>query len=309
MTAPFAGQFLSISAPSRQWVTDTGAIDWALHEKAYRAAEGLGFSLRLFPSTLAEVARFAGDDALRALDWVYAQEEGALYMALRGGYGASRLLAQLTDQDWERVAASRVPQVGYSDYTAINLAVLAKTGRETWQGPTLRDLIDIDPLTLTGLQHVLGLAPWRVRFTGEKSPQARTTTGTLWGGNLTVLLSLLGTPWWPQVDGGILFLEDIGETAYQIDRALSQLAYAGVLSRQRLVILGDFKGADRATKWDGDFSFECVKAHLTEMGIPFVTGLPFGHLHRKVSLPVGRVVTVTVDEAEKGATITMEDAK
>lgn len=291
----FRGLTLAVTAPSRQWVTAKGGIDWLLRREAFASAEKLGFRLRELPSTYLEMARFAGSDQVRAQDFVSAltETDADLVMAMRGGYGAARLLDLI---DWEALRGVTTPMVGFSDFTALNLAFYAKTGQVSWQGPTLRDLIQPEALTLEGLTTVLGQRPLDVSWTTQVI-QTLDVTGTLWGGNLAVLTSLVGTPYLNEHDGDILFIEDVAEPAYRIERMLMTLRLAGILDKQKAVIVGDMQGADRPVGWDGDFSLAMALDYLADQtGIPFVTGLPFGHIHRKCSLPVGGRVRVTQQE-------------
>ncbi len=291
----FRGLTLAVTAPSRQWVTAKGGIDWLLRREAFASAEKLGFRLRELPSTYQEMARFAGSDQVRAQDFVSAltETDADLVMAMRGGYGAARLLDLI---DWEALRGVTTPMVGFSDFTALNLAFYAKTGQVSWQGPTLRDLIQPEALTLEGLTTVLGQRPLDVSWTTQVI-QTLDITGTLWGGNLAVLTSLVGTPYLNEHDGDILFIEDVAEPAYRIERMLMTLRLAGILDKQKAVIVGDMQGADRPVGWDGDFSLAMALDYLADQtGIPFVTGLPFGHIHRKCSLPVGGRVRVTQKE-------------
>ena len=118
--------------------------------------------------------------------------------------------------------------------------------------------------------------------------------GLLWGGNLCVLNSLLGTPHWPKVKGGVLFLEDVNEHPYRIERNLLQLQQAGVLDAQKAVLLGDFSGF-RKSPLDRGYSLKTVVAHLRSLtSTPILTGLPFGHVPTKVCLPVGEKVRLAV---------------
>lgn len=297
MRAPFLGKTLIVTAPSRQWTTPEGRIDWTLRRKAFEAAETLGFDVREMQGTCEEIRRFAGDDRRRALDLMTAMTDvqGDLVMAMRGGYGAGRLLSML---DWNRLKNAATPLIGYSDTTALTLALLAKTGRESWQGPTLRDLIEPDPLTVDGVKQALGMASFHVAWTVEE-PAEMQVTGTLWGGNLAVLTSLLGSEYFPAVTGGILFVEDIGESAYRVERMLLSLLHGGILQRQRALLIGDLAGVDRACGWKGDFDAATMLSFIRERaGIPILTGLPFGHIHAKCSLPVGREVALTVSRGQ-----------
>ena len=119
--------------------------------------------------------------------------------------------------------------------------------------------------------------------------------GTLWGGNLCIVNSLLGTPHWPKVKGGILFLEDVNEHPYRVERSLLQLHQAGVLDAQKAIVLGEFTNY-RKSPLDRGFTLKTVLAHLrTLTKTPILTGLPFGHVPTKVTLPVGAKVRLLVD--------------
>lgn len=292
---PFEGLALAVAAPSRQWVTNEGGIDWALRRRAFSAAEALGFRVRELEGTYLEEARFAGPDAVRAGDLTCALTEldADLVMAMRGGYGCGRILDML---DWERIGAASTPFVGFSDVTAFELALLARTGRTSWQGPTLRDLIDPDPLTIEGLLAVVGRRPFASTWQSDDTDDAD-AEGVLWGGNLAMIASLAGTPWMPQVENGILFIEDVAEPAYRIERMLLTLDMAGILRRQQAVVVCDLQGADRPAGWEGDFRLSHALDFMrARTGLSFVTGCPFGHLHRKLSLPVGMRVRLSSHE-------------
>jgi muramoyltetrapeptide carboxypeptidase len=117
----------------------------------------------------------------------------------------------------------------------------------------------------------------------------------LWGGNLCVLTSLLGTPYFPQIDKGVLFFEDVNEHPYRVERMLDQLRLAGVLGRQKAVIFGQFTGAKKVPH-DRGFSMQTVVSRLRELiKVPVLAGLPFGHVPTKVLLPVGAKVELAAD--------------
>ncbi len=304
----FWGTLMGVVAPSRQWVRDDGGLDESLHQRAREALDTLGFTVRYANNAFDNDRRYAGTVEARVAGLVgmLSPEQGrspSLVMALRGGAGAAQLLPYLPWTTWQRrYEEGDFPVLmGFSDFTALNLALLSR-GIVSWQGPTLRDLINPDPLTLEALAMALGKTPWKVTFTNESvsptlAPASMTLEGRLWGGNLTVLTSLMGTPYFPDAKalaGGILFIEDVGEPAYRIDRMLTQLALSGILATQQAVILGDFQGANRAQTWPEDLTLESVMndwVHRT--GVPVMRGLPFGHIHAKTALPVGEWVRLT----------------
>ena len=121
---------------------------------------------------------------------------------------------------------------------------------------------------------------------------------TLWGGNLTVLTSLLGTPYFPEVKGGLLFLEDVGEHPYRIERMLTQLLHSGVLARQKAVIFGQFTDY-KLVPHDRGFKLASVVDWLRhQVKVPVLTNLPYGHVATKVLLPVGAMCELAVEERD-----------
>ena len=214
-------------------------------ERALENLRRAGFAPKLDRAALKRRQRFAGsdDDRVAAIERAAAQDAG-IVMVTRGGYGLTRILARL---DFKALARARKRWVGLSDFTAFQLAMLARAKAVTWSGPSLiadfgaERFEDLDEVTLGTFQEAMSGALEIVGFRcgGPSGVEAR---GTLWGGNLAIVCGLLGTPWFPKVDGGILFVEDINEHPYRVERMLTQLLHAGVLDRQKAVLLGHFNG-------------------------------------------------------------------
>ncbi|WP_455282030.1 muramoyltetrapeptide carboxypeptidase [Cupriavidus necator] len=258
--------------------------------------------------------RFGGTDAERLAD-LHAIGTGVpheLTLAVRGGYGIARLLAQV---DFARIAeqarASGTPIVGHSDFTAFQLAYLAATGGVTFAGPMLLADFGADAVDPYMWEHFEGILRNPAYSVDVAAPQSGgqafsgSVEGTLWGGNLAMLCSLLGTPFMPQVEGGVLFLEDINEPPYRVERMLIQLQQAGVLGAQRAIVLGDFSNY-RVTDYDNGYDMDAVVAYLHEhLPVPVLTGLPFGHCARKLTLPVGG--QVRLDARADGFTMAFSD--
>jgi muramoyltetrapeptide carboxypeptidase len=261
--------------------------------RAARRLGALGFDVRLDASVLARCQRFGGDDAsrLQALHRV-AQQAPSIAMATRGGYGLTRLLDRI---DWKLLAHS-VEQgtrwVGYSDLTALQLGLLAHTGAASWAGPmALEDFGrddaagGVDDVTRDCFLEAMAGVLEAVGFRTEAGFDGLDVNGRLWGGNLAMLCSLLGTPHWPAVEGGILFLEDVSEHPYRVERMLLQLHQAGVLGAQRAVVLGAFSGWV-PSPLDRGYTLKTAVAHLRSVSrTPILTGLPFGHVQPKLTLP------------------------
>ena len=238
--------------------------------------------------------RFGGTDAQRAQDLnrladpAYALPD--IVLALRGGYGAVRILDALDYAGLQhRLAGAPVALCGHSDFTAIQLALFARTGLVTFGGPMLTANFGAEALSaFTNEQFWLALES--PEFTVRESAAQSTDTdvsGTLWGGNLAMIAALIGTPYMPQIDGGILFLEDVNEHPYRIERMLYQLHLAGILARQRALVLGDFTGA-KLSRYDNGYDFSSTVEQIrVATGLPIVTGLRFGHGADLVTLPFG----------------------
>lgn len=265
--------------------------------------KAMGHEVQLDPDLFATHMRFAGDDATRLAAIERAAASGAdVALITRGGYGLTRLLPHIKYKAVAKAIDKGTRFVGLSDFTAFQSAVLAETGRVTWAGPaagedfgTEAEPDDIMQACFDDLiTHAAEGTGWQLpRDEAREKPLE--TSGVLWGGNLAIVSALAGTPWMPQVKGGILFLEDVHEHPYRIERMLSQLLHAGVLAQQKAIVLGHF------TNWvpvphDKGFRLKTVVEWLrTQVKAPVFTGLPFGHVPTKVCLPVGAKVTLAVE--------------
>ena len=236
--------------------------------------------------------RFAGTDAgrLAQLNAAAADPEVQVVIALRGSYGISRLLPAI---DFPALADSGKLFVGYSDFTAFQMALMKQTGRVSFAGPMMCDDFTREtPVDYTmrqfwdclrGPVHTVRGA---VSDGGADNPVVE-VDGKLWGGNLAMLVSLLGTPYFSATPGGILYLEDISEHPYRVERMVLQLLYAGALDGQRALVLGDFSGY-KLGPFDNGYDFEAMLAYLRErLPLPVLTGLPFGHIRERATLPYG----------------------
>lgn len=265
---------------------------YAADEKALLRATDLlqsyGCRVRSYYDPMAKHQRFGGtDDARIAQLRVAAQDPDVqIVLSLRGGYGMSRLLHVL---DFKSLAASGKLFVGHSDFTAFQLGLLAQTGAPSFHGPMICDDFsreDLSSFTLQNFWQCLTERIYSVEFKASGNPSTD-VSGVLWGGNLTMLAHLAGTPYFPQVEGGILFVEDVNEHPYRVERMLLQLFHAGVLARQRAVVLGEFSSY-RLSDYDNGYDFDAMVGYLRkELDVPLLTGLPFGHTRDKVTLPVG----------------------
>ena len=232
--------------------------------------------------------RFGGSDAgrLAQLNAAASDPDVQVVMALRGSYGISRILAHI---DFPAMAASGKLFVGYSDFTAFHMALMAQTGCISFAGPMFcDDFIGEEPVDFTLQQFWNCISGPRHVVTAKVQHNPLVDVrGTLWGGNLAMLTHLLGTPYFPQMDGGILFVEDVNEHPYRVERMLLQLLHAGVIGRQKALVLGDFSHY-RLGAQDNGYDFDAMLAFLRErLPVPVLTGLQFGHVRERVTLPFG----------------------
>jgi muramoyltetrapeptide carboxypeptidase len=314
----------------------SGAVrDKAAFKRGIARLQKLGHDVEVDEAALASHQRFAGDDDTRLAAIHRACASGAdVAMISRGGYGLTRILPGINYKAVAKAIDQETNFVGISDFTAFQSAVLAKTGRTTWAGPALCEGFGVGGKSKLGvdLKHQV-LVPddimeacfddlifgqgegtgWRQ----HREPPANATTieadqaqpvksrstfsiknATLWGGNLTVLTSLLGTPYFPEVKGGLLFLEDVGEHPYRIERMLTQLLHSGVLARQKAIIFGQFTDY-KLVPHDRGFKLVSVIDWLRhQVKVPVLTNLPYGHVATKILLPVGAACELAVEERD-----------
>ena len=296
-----------------------GAVrDKAGFRRAVARLRALGHQVEVDQAALASHQRFAGDDDVRLGAIGRAAASGAdVALISRGGYGLTRILDRIRYPALARAVQRGTQFVGMSDFTALQCALLARTGAVTWAGPSLCDSfggIDAPDEVmqacfedlLLGRGEGTGWRQWRPSATAANraasaqgvAPIAlqdfNLTNRTLWGGNLAVLASLVGTPYCPAVQGGILFLEDVQEHPYRVERMLTQLLHAGILARQKAVLLGQFTDF-KLSPHDRGFNLRQVARWLAQrIKAPVLTNLPFGHVATKVLLPVGAKVDLAV---------------
>ncbi|MEP6971813.1 MAG: LD-carboxypeptidase [Betaproteobacteria bacterium] len=280
--------------------------------------EALGHQVEIDPDALATHMRFAGDDATRLAAIHRAAASGAdVAMTSRGGYGLTRILPGIRYAALAKAVARGTRFIGFSDFTALQCALYARTGAVSWMGPVVHDDFgrpdEVDDIMLACLEDLLcdqgEGAGWQLPKppTPKKAATASAAASrplrpprpirnaVLWGGNLAVLSALVGTPYLPQVVGGVLVLEDIAEHPYRVERMLTQLLLAGVLSQQKAIVLGQFTNYQLAPN-DKGFKLQTVIDWLrSKLKAPVLTNLPIGHVPTKVVLPFGLPVDLMVD--------------
>ena len=264
-----------------------GYVSETDYRRGIAGLEAAGYRVFSYYEPDARYQRFAATDAerVRQIEQAAANPDVTIIMAVRGGYGTSRLLHDL---DFRKLAASGKLFVGHSDFTVFQMALL-KEGGISFAGPMVNSdfaRAEISPFMREHFERCLTSPTMTVQWTAQDNPEVD-AAGTLWGGNLAMLAHLAGTPWMPDIEGGILFVEDVHEQPYQIERMLLQLDEAGILKKQKALVLGHFSEY-RVTDYDNGYDLDAMLAWLRErLAVPVVTGLPFGHVPDKVTLPVG----------------------
>ncbi len=264
--------------------------------------EARGWRVKRGERLLEKWKYFTAPDAERAAQFhaMAADPEVDVVMPARGGYGISRLLDRL---DYAALAASRKYFVGFSDFTAFNLAMLARQRCVTVSGPMARTDFGndaVDPLMEANFWPLLtDAAHTGPPVAGPHPYPDQDIEGIAWGTNLSLVAHLVGTPWFPDVRGGILIVEDIGEEPYHVERCFLQLKYAGVLATQRAIVFATFNGFDP----DGDVAARHTMADVLETvreiaPCPVLTGYPFGHAAQKISVPVGAQAKLAIRKGE-----------
>lgn len=309
----------------------SGAVrDKPAFRRGVARLKSLGHEVEIDEAAMACHQRFAGDDQTRLAAIHRAADCGAdVALISRGGYGLTRILPLI---DYKKVAKSIEKGtlfVGISDFTAFQNAVLARTGAITWAGPGLCEgfgvggkpdpdghgdapLVPDDIMEACFDDLICGQgegAGWRQDREPKKVANTTLTDvstsetdasycikkSLVWGGNLSVLTSLLGSAYFPEVKNGILFLEDVAEHPYRIERMLTQLLHAGVLGRQKAILLGQFTDY-KLLPHDRGFKLQTVVKWLrAQVKAPVLTNLPYGHVATKVLLPVGAKSDLIVD--------------
>ena len=314
----------------------SGAVrDKAAFRRGIARLKTLGHEVEVDEAALASHLRFAGDDDTRLAAIHRAAASGAdVALITRGGYGLTRLLPRINYKALGKAIDKGTHFVGMSDFTVLQMAVLARTGKVTWAGPALCEGFGVSDQADAADGHGHGAsdsrgpddimeacfddmitgqgegAGWRqlreatpdtsVSIAGREGTKKAGGTftvkhSTLWGGNLAILTSMVGTPFLPAVKGGILFLEDVAEHPYRIERMLTQLLHAGILGAQKAIVLGQFTEYKLGAH-DKGFKLQTVVNWLRgQVKAPVLTNLPFGHVPTKVLLPVGAPVELAVE--------------
>ena len=290
------GDTVGLVSPASAMGSDDGL------DRAEWWIRGMGLVPKFGPHAGGRHGYLAGTDEERAADLnaAYADPAVKAVFAVRGGWGGARILPLL---DWATIRAHPKLLIGFSDVTALHLAFAARAGFATIHGGN----------ATSSWRKASWESLWRLAFAGdtpvlggaeveaETGRPARTVTGgratgRLLGGNLTILSTLMGTGWLPEMKGAVLFLEDVNEAEYRIDRMFQQLKLAGVLDGLAGVIFGQCTScATTAPDYAGFTLDQLIDHYLAPLGVPAVAGFNTGHVANQLSLPSGARVELDAD--------------
>lgn len=275
-------------------------------EEIVAGIRAMGLVPKVAPHVMQRSGYLAGTDADRAADVnaMFADRHVKAIFAIRGGWGCARILPLL---DYDLIRANPKLLTGFSDITALHMAIAAKAGFPTIHGPNASSswgkfslesfrAVAFDGATPTftnptAVEDRLVPRVGSIRTIGKGRAQ-----GPLYGGNLTVLTALVGTPYLPNFDGAILFIEEINEAEYRIDRMLTQLSLAGILKRLSGVVFGQCTDCvARDVSYGGFTLSEVLVHHLRPLGVPVYQGAQFGHVANQFSLPQGIRAEIDAD--------------
>lgn len=270
-------------------------------ETAVANLTNMGYKVRLGKSSTSSWHSFAGDDQLRAgdINSFFKDDTIKAIICLRGGYGALRLLDKL---DYNAIAKHPKVFVGFSDITLLHLVFNEKANLITFHGPMLVSNFasEINYETKASFEQAvrLGYQPYQINNPPEYPLQCLAggkAEGVVIGGNLTTLLSTFGTCYQPDLKDKILFIEDINEATYRIDRALTQLIHSGKLQGLKGILLGNFSKCNQSDPEDMSLE-EVFRDRLAGLEVPIIANLRSGHCEPLITLPLGALIGIDADE-------------
>ena len=279
------GDTIGLVAPSGA-VRTPGAL-----ERSVAELERMGYRVKLGKSCGQVYGYLSGADEVRARDIndMFLDDAVDAIVCVRGGYGATRILDRL---DYAAIAAHPKIFMGFSDITALHVMLNEHVGLCTFHGPMAKSSPLQPGATLDSLMHAIGGTPDAALRNLNGAPlhclREGVAEGQLVGGNLTLVTSLVGTPYGVKPEGKLLFLEDVGERTYVIDRYLHQLYNAGILSRCAGIILGGFTDCEVEDPAAGLTLDEVFRDVFAKVHVPVISGLQAGHMRDMVTLPLGR---------------------
>jgi muramoyltetrapeptide carboxypeptidase len=292
------GDAIGVVAPS-------GPVDRERIDRAFSRLRDRGFRTKTYGDVYGANGYLAGDDAIRARELMdaFVDPQTTAVWCARGGYGVARIIDKI---DFDVIRRNPKVYIGFSDISILHIAIQQRVGLCTFHAPNLQDgfgaVDDMLPATEAALWRAVLADDQAADDTGYVLAQADLqslspgiATGRLTGGNLAVICGLMGTPFEIDTRGRVLFLEDIDERLYRIDRYLSQLALAGKLQSAAGILLGDFTFGDRQPVETDENIARVFDDYHRDLGIPVLSGISAGHIRENLALPMNALVEVDAD--------------
>jgi muramoyltetrapeptide carboxypeptidase len=272
-------------------ISPAGPVNESDLQPGLKILRSSGFEVHLGPHVYSSRAYLAGDDEVRLQDLhnMFRDPQIDAVFCARGGYGSPRLLDMI---DYDLIKENPKILVGYSDITALLMAVHGKTGLITFHGPMVRELPKNKSKNWGSLLRLLSsVKPVKLILTEKTGLVLGRAKGPLIGGNLSLICNLLGTPFLPSLGGCILFIEERKEPIYRVDRMLTHLALSGELKRLSGLIAGQFEGCGDTAAING-----LLMEIVSDLEIPLATGIPVGHGPENIALPLGGMVVLDTNQ-------------
>ena len=278
------GSSLGVCAPS-------SCFDIEKFNSGIQILEDLGFKVKVPEEIFKRKRYLAGNDVLRArvINQFFSDPDIDGIICARGGFGSMRILDHL---NWSTIRQNPKPFIGFSDNTAVLLSIVGETGNLVVHGPTVVSLANAEKETIDAFYNTLAGSLDKIDVTNGRILKSGKCTGVLKGGNLSTISHLLGTRFQPDFKNTILFIEDIGESAYKIDRMLTQMKMAGLFEGIRGVIIGSFENCDNY-----GYIEEILVEIYEEYNIPVLSGLDSGHGKINLSLCMGTHIKMDTEPA------------
>ncbi len=268
------GSRLGVCAPSACF--DIGKLNSGI-----QIIEALGFKVKVPEEIFKKKRYLAGNDVLRAsvINQFFSDPDIDGIICARGGFGSMRILDHL---NWSTIRQNPKPFIGFSDNTAILLSIIRETGNGVIHGPTVVSLANAQKETIDAFYNILTGSLDKIYVINGRSLKSGTCTGVLKGGNLSTISHLMGTRFQPDFKNTILFIEETGESAYKIDRMLTQMKMAGLFEGIQGVVTGSFENSD-----NDEYIDEILFEIFEEYNVPVLSGLDSGHGKVNLSLSMG----------------------
>jgi muramoyltetrapeptide carboxypeptidase len=272
-------------------LSPAGPVNASDLQNGLEVLESSGYRIHLAPHIYDAQGYLAGDDKdrLEDLHAMFNHRDIKAIMCARGGYGSMRLLDRI---DYHLIKRNPKIIIGYSDITALLLAIYTKTGLITFHGPTVKELSSKNQTVLDHLLQIISTQrPVELKLPLSSVLIAGRASGTFLGGNLSLISHLLGTPYLTTFDHCILFLEEKGELPYRVDRMLIHLRLSGQLEKIAGIVAGEFKDCGEM-----EHIHHLLINAVEGLGIPVIAGLPAGHGLKNLALPIGITANLNTDQ-------------